>query len=266
MANQPVPAAEPSASLQYLYGSAEAAALTQQSWHNLVGYVAQRVKTRPRDSVVLASDASLTAPHYVPCGDKPFAAIFDVDETVLLNAGFEGWQAAGGQYDPQVWSQWERSGTDDVVPTPAARAALRQLRTMGVTVIFNSNRSAANAEQTRQALEHAGLGPVEHGATLFLDGDDATGGHKDARRALIAGRYCVLAMGGDQLGDISDLFNAISDVRARRAAVAMPAIADKWGAGWFVFPNPVYGAAVRGGLDDIFPTDKRWAPPAKEKK
>ena len=35
-----------------------------------------------------------------------------------------------------------------------------------------------------------------------------TGVYSDGRRATIAAKYCVVAMGGDQLGDFSDLFNA----------------------------------------------------------
>jgi hypothetical protein len=29
-----------------------------------------------------------------------------------------------------------------------------------------------------------------------------------------------------------------------------------------MLPNPVYGPGIRGGFDDVFPTDKRWADPA----
>ncbi|MBR0552152.1 HAD family acid phosphatase [Stakelama marina] len=259
-AAQPVPAG-----MQYLYGSAEAAALTRGQWRDLVAYVGQKVRNRPANSVVLTPGATLANPQYVSCGDKPFAAVFDADETVLLNYGFESWQAAGGKFTPDRWSQWERTGIDKVEPTPGAADALRQLRAMGVTIVFNTNRNAANAAYTEQALDRAGLGPAKHGETLFLQGDDATGGHKDGRRATIAARYCVLALGGDQLGDISDRFNAISDVATRRAAVATPAIASNWGAGWFVFPNPVYGPQIKGGMDDVFPRDKRWNPPAEEK-
>jgi len=52
-------------------------------------------------------------------------------------------------------------------------------------------------------------------------------------------------------------------VPARRAATLTLPIAGMWGNGWFVMPNPVYGSGLKGGFDDIFPMDKRWAPPAK---
>lgn len=248
--------------MQYLYGSGEGAAISVQAWRGLVNAVAQSARARPVDSVVLAKGATLSQPGFVPCGDKPLAAVFDVDETVLLNLGFEYDQAVDpGPFDPAKWAAWERTGATRVVATPGAAKALGVLRQLGVTVIFNSNRSVASASETQQAIEGAGLGPAVHKQTLFLQGDDGTGSRKDARRAAIAADYCVIAMGGDQLGDFSDLFNDIASPTDRRAATLAAPIASKWGTGWFVLPNPVYGTALKGGVDDIFPQDKRWTPP-----
>ncbi|WEK45018.1 MAG: HAD family acid phosphatase [Candidatus Sphingomonas colombiensis] len=252
---------------QYLYGSAEGAAISIQAWNALVAYAARQVRARPRDSVLLAEGATLAAPVWEPCGAKPFAAVFDVDETVLLNLGYEADDAQhpGRAFDDTLWDRWERTGMGKVSPTPGAQVALAALRALGVTVVFNTNRAAKNAAETAATIEAAGIGPAKHGDTLYLTGDDATGSHKDGRRAMIAQRFCVIAMGGDQLGDFSDLFNAGQQPAARRAAASAPAIARLWGAGWFVLPNPVYGAALKGGLDDIFPADKRWSDPGARK-
>ena len=260
-AAQLAPPAVP-AGMQYLYGSGEGAAISSQAWHGLVYYVVPLLRNRPADSVALAPGSDLAAPTYVPCSDKPLAAVFDVDETVLLNLGFEYDTAAKpGPYDETRWQAWEKTGATKVTATPGAVAAINALRAFGVTVVFNTNRSAANADATEAAIEGAGLGPAVHGETLFLAGDDATGSKKDGRRQTIAAKYCVIAMGGDQLGDFSDLFNAIKSPAERRAATLALPLAAKWGAGWFVLPNPVYGTGLKGGFDEIFPADKRWAPP-----
>ena len=233
----------------------------------LVAHVAAQLRARPADSVVLAAGATLAAPRFVPCGAKPPAAVFDVDETVLLNLGFESDDAAhpGRPYDERRWQAWERTGAGRASATPGAREALTALRAMGVAVIFNTNRSAANVAATEALLVENGLGPARHGETLFVAGDDPGGSRKDGRRATIAARYCVIAMAGDQLGDFSDLFNDRLAPVARRAATQAEPIARLWGAGWFVLPNPVYGTALRGGVDEVFPADKRWAPPTVEK-
>ncbi|MFL6845994.1 MAG: HAD family acid phosphatase [Allosphingosinicella sp.] len=243
--------------LQYTYGSGEGAAISIQAWRALTDYVSHRVKRRPVDSVVLKPGASLAAPAFVPCGRKPFAAVFDVDETVLLNLGFEYDSASGTPYSDARWDEWERTGARQVRPVPGAREALAALRAMNVTVVFNTNRLAANAAANQATIEGAGLGPAKHGDTLYLKGDDSLGTNKDGRRAMIADRFCVIAMGGDQLGDFSNLF-AIPSVRDRRDSTVESPIAAKWGAGWFVLPNPVYGTGLKGNIDEVFPEDTHW--------
>jgi 5'-nucleotidase (lipoprotein e(P4) family) len=242
--------------MQYTYGSGEGAAISVQAWRALTAYARERIKQRPVDSVVLAPGASLAVPTYVPCGDKDYAAVFDVDETVLQNLGFEYDAATGTPFSDARWDEWERTG-HQVLPVPGASEALDALRAMHVTIVFNTNRLAANAAANQAVIEGAGLGPARHGDTLYLKGDDTLGSNKDGRRAMIASRFCVIAMGGDQLGDFSNLF-AIAAMRERRDATLKPAIAPLWGAGWFVLPNPVYGTGLKGNVDEVFPDAVHW--------
>lgn len=255
-----------SSGMQYLYGSAEAAASSEQAYNALVDAVAGRLRREqartpaPGDhfSAVLAPASTLDSPVMIPCGDKPRAVIFDVDETILLNVGYEADDAAhpGRPYDETRWLDWERTGVDAVAPVPGALDAVKFLRASGVTVIFNSNRNASTASSTEAALDHAGFGPVKHGDTLWLKGDLGSGSGKDSRRAAIAQKYCVVAMGGDQLGDFSDAFTGTPS--ERRLAAERPALGAMFGRVWFVLPNPVYGTGVKGSFDEVFPADKRW--------
>jgi len=250
--------------MQWLYGSGEGAAATVQAYHAFRTYVLAAARHRPRDSVVLAPGSTLAAPRFVPCGRRPLAVVLDVDETAIQNLGFEYDDAShpGRPYDQERWNRWERTGSDAVAATPGAVAALAAIRAARITVIFNTNRLAAHAAENVAALARAGLGFTRHGETLWLQGDVAPGSAKDPRRAAIAARYCVVAMAGDQLGDFSDLFNdrALSVPERRSAATGAP-FARIWGAGWFILPNPVYGTGLRGGLDEVFPADKRWTDP-----
>lgn len=271
-ATAPVPAPQASApaagprvppAMQWLYGSGEGGAASIQAYNALRDYVLAAARARPRDSVVLAEGSTLEASRFAPCGDRPLAVILDADETAIQNLGYEHDEASRGlSYDQERWNRWERTGANAVLPMPGAVAALRAIRQAGVTVIFNSNRMAANVEANAAALEGAGLGPVRHGETLFLQGDVAPGSAKDPRRAAIAQRYCVIAMAGDQLGDFSDLFNARTlTVPERRRAATSPPFAQMWGNGWFMLSNPVYGPSIRGTFDDVFPADRRWTDP-----
>jgi 5'-nucleotidase (lipoprotein e(P4) family) len=252
--------------IQYLYGSAEAYALTRQTWRMLADFVDEAMASGTHRSVVLAADATLAQPKFVPCDNKPVAIVLDVDETSILNLGaeYDDLLARRKIFDDDVWVRWEQTGGAYVVPTPGAKEALDRLREHGVTVIFNTNRAAFDAPYTEKMLNDAGLGPAKHLETLFLSGDDSGGSMKDGRRQTIAAKYCVVAMAGDQLVDFSDHFDFDQDilsVQQRRAAAALPGILDLWGNGWFVMPNPVYGSALQGGPDDIFPKDKQWRDP-----
>ena len=260
----PGPVAVPPAS-QYLYGSGEGGAMALTAMHALIAYATDKAAHRPKDSVILATGSPLVKATFVPCGDKPLAVVFDSDETLIWNLGFEARAAAGEPYDAVRWSRWERTGQNAVTAVAGAGHVLTDLRKLGVTPVVNTNRSAANTDGTIAMLKQAKLGDFVHGETLFLKGDDGPGPGKDARRATIAARYCVIAMAGDQLGDFSDLFNTLP-IAERRAVAVHSSAAGLWGKGWFLLPNPVYGTALKGGIDDVFPADKRWADPAEEKK
>lgn len=266
----PVPGKVPP-EMQFLYGSGEASALSLQAYAALWSYVHNDLRFR-RDksqilSVVMARDSTLTSPRFDTCGKRPLAVVFDVDETVLLNLGFESDAARRGPgYDQGRWTRWEETGADKVEAVPGAAETIAAIRGDGITVIYNSNRSASTAAFTAEALNKAGLGPVTLGDTLILR-DDAAPSGKDERRWKIAERYCIVAMGGDQLGDFSDLFNTRElSTPARRNTTGNTLIAPLWGRGWFILPNPVYGSGLKGGMDEVFPKDKQWADPAEEKK
>jgi len=264
----PAPApAQPSVppAMQWLYGSGEGGASSIQAYHAFRDHVLAAARSRPRDAVVLAEGSTLAAPRFVPCGDRPLAVVLDVDETAIQNLGYEYDEVVRGRsYDEEIWSRWERTGAAFVSPMPGAVTALREIRAAGVAVIFNTNRLTRYAAQTEAALAGAGLGPARHGETLFLKGDDSAGSAKDGRRARIAARWCVVALAGDQLGDFSDLFNVrgLPVSERRRAAVTAP-FAGLWGNGWFMLSNPVYGPGIRGGVDDVFPADRRWTDPGQ---
>lgn len=263
VAPMPAPGTVPD-TMRYLYGSGEAAALSQQAYAALVAYVAGPVaytRTGKQRQMVLAEGATLEKPYFELCGEKQKAVVLDIDETSLLNLGYEGAVARTGEsYDAARWSRWEATGADKVVAVPGVKSALDALRKAGVVVIFNSNRGEVNAEATERALAATGLGPAKHGENLFLRGDDgAAGSGKDVRRWAITSGYCVVAMVGDQLGDFSDLFNDPSLAPAhRRALAASKPFAEMWGNGWFLLPNPVYGPGITGRYDDVFPQDTRW--------
>lgn len=255
-------APEPIPGHQWLYGSAEASVSMRQIWASIAGFVETKAANAPTHGVVLAPGSTPEAPLFLACEGKPLAAVFDADETLIWNLGSMGYfMRSGIGFTPAVWDNWEKTGAGKAVPIPGALAGLDRIRAAGVTVIVNTNRDAANATGTEDTLRAAGIGDFAHGATLFLRGDAPDGSGKDGRRAIISDNYCVIALVGDQLGDIADPFNdkALS-IAERRARTDAPAVASLWGNGWFILSNPVYGPSIRGGFDDVFPPATHWEP------
>lgn len=259
-------AIRPSTGEQWLFGSAEARIVMVQTWNDIASFVEARAATPPENSVVLAPGATAAAPDYLACGGKPLAAVFDADETLIWNAGSAGaFRRMGTEYSPELWSDWERTGAGKAIAIPGARDAIARIRAAGVKVIVNTNRDAANVAGNADTLKAAGFGEFVHGSTLFLKGDTPGGSAKDGRRYVISEDYCVIALVGDQLGDIADLFNDKTLRPAERKALsAEPALDGMWGHGWFVLPNPLYGPSIDGSMEEIFPPETYWEPTSGE--
>lgn len=255
----------PPPNFQYLYGSGESAASSVQAYAGLKTYLRARSDERQSGfavaSVMLSAGSTIDSPDFEACGQKPLGVVLDIDETSVLNIGYEADEVARRSgYDEQRWLRWEQSGTwEQADAVPGAVDAVHEARKLGIAVIFNSNRSVVHADATARLLEGLGFGGSVLNDTLWLrDGDSG----KDERRRRIAERYCVIALVGDQLADFSDLFNdpALS-TQGRRAKAMLPHYAGLWGNGWFILPNPVYGTALRGSYDEVFPPGRRWADP-----
>ena len=260
------PEARPLPADQWLFGSAEAQIMMAQSWKRIAAFAEASAAARPEYSVILAPGATAGAPEFLACGEKPLAAVFDVDETLIWNLGSAGaFRRMGIGFDPAIWSEWERTGAGKAIAIPGALEGVARIRKAGVEIILNTNREAANVAGNIETISKAGFGDYVHGETLFLKGDTPGGSAKDGRRYAISENYCVIALVGDQLGDIADIFNDKSlSPAARRDLAAAPAFEGLWDDGWFILPNPTYGPFEGSSMEDIFPPETHWAP-AEEK-
>lgn len=254
------PAPDP---MRWTYGSGEAAAASIQAWRALADYAILAAARKPAHSVPMGLPGARGGIATAPCAGKQPAVVLDIDETVILNRGYEYWLARGNAGGSAVFDRWAESGAAHVAPVPGAVTGIRRLRAAGIAVVYNTNRNANSAAGTVRALQAAGVGPAVHGKDLFLLGDDGLGGNKDGRRQTISSRFCVVAMGGDNLGDFAQALNdPAQSVGQRRERSARGEIAALWGNGWFVVPNAAYGAWQKGTIGEVFPPDARWEPRA----
>ncbi len=179
---------------------------------------------------------------------KPAAVIMDLDETVLDNSGYSFFLLRNRlKHHETHWHNWNREHPEQVSLVPGARQFIKAVENEGVRIVFVSNRSNALRDTTRKILLRLDLATeaelADPTAMKLLLRQDTS--NKQSRRDTIAARYDVIALLGDNLNDFADAFRspAVNSIEDRRAAVRSHA--EKWGAHWFVLPNPIYGYWTR---------------------
>lgn len=183
-------------------------------------------------------------------GRRP-AVVMDLDETVFDNSAFQTYLYRTGQeYNDELWQDYERNFAHDVTLIPGAKQFVDEATSLGVGIVFLSNRSETNRASTVSALQRLEISGDNVEERLYLKAQGASS-DKTSRRDRVAARYTVLLYLGDNLRDFAEEFAAplVSDNRAPSAVLAaisarkaeVERSAFHWGTDWFVIPNPVYG-------------------------
>jgi acid phosphatase len=122
---------------------------------------------------------------------------------------------------------------------PGAVDYLREAEAMGITVFYMSNRFHDLEEATRKNLEAVGC-PLRKDIDVVLLREEKPGWGigKSPRRAWVAERFRVLQIVGDDLRDFVHVPEDDDD--AARIEIAL-SHRDRWGEGWYMLPNPIYG-------------------------
>lgn len=170
----------------------------------------------------------------------PPAVIVDVDETVLDNGPFEARMVRDdATFNAAAWNAWVQQAS--AKPVPGALEYAKFAAAHGVTMFYVSNREATQSAATRANLAADGF-PLTDDAVLnrgaATPGCENIPADKGCRRRLIAQKYRVVAMFGDQLGDFIDGAEADNATRAQRIAPYR----DWFGERWFALPQATYGS------------------------
>lgn len=194
----------------------------------------------------------------------PSAIVLDLDETVLTTSRYgAGLIAAGRRHTESAWAEW-------VTGVPAETVAgaldfLRAARDRGYRIFYVTNRACPDAgrpaayphpacpqrEATVAQARHLGLPGAEDPRAFLLrnDQDGWESGDKSPRRRFLAGSHRIVMLLGDDLGD----FLPRAQVRALRQQRppdrpvggmegSRPPWGARFGAQWFLLPNPSYGS------------------------
>jgi 5'-nucleotidase (lipoprotein e(P4) family) len=187
---------------------------------------------------------------------KPRAVVVDIDETVLDNSPA---QAEGIRkrmpFDLKSWYAWGEMRKAKAVP--GAVAFLNYAVSKGVKVFFVSNRDEVQKQATIDNLKNAGFQDVSAENVVLRDKESS----KEARRQVILQKYRIVILMGDNLDDLSNVFE-------RKSIVDRFAETDKlqsmFGNKFIVLPNAAYGTWENaiyeyGRLTDAQKAEKRAA-------
>ncbi len=164
---------------------------------------------------------------------KPAAVVLDIDETVLDNSPYQGWQVIENKpFSDQDWRRWVDLA--EAKPLPGAVEFTRYADSLGVEVFYISNRTVGEMGPTLANLRAYGFADVDSTHLLLKE----TGSSKIERRERLESIYEVLVLIGDNLADHSGIYEK------RDAGLGFAAVeADKnlFGTRYIVLPNPMYG-------------------------
>ena len=165
---------------------------------------------------------------------KPAAVVLDIDETLLDNSPFQGWQVLEKkEFNNEDWFRWVESAR--AKPLPGAVEFTRYADSLGVEVFYVSNRTVHEMDPTVKNMAALGFPNADTTHMLLKE----TTSSKVERRALIEKDYEIILLVGDNLADISGTYErrgsdlGISSVDADRRL---------FGTKYIVLPNPMYGA------------------------
>jgi 5'-nucleotidase (lipoprotein e(P4) family) len=163
----------------------------------------------------------------------PRAIVVDIDETVLDNSPA---QAAGiknhAPFDLKTWYAWGEMRQAKAIP--GAVDFLNYANSKGVKVFYVSNRDEVQKQATIDNLKNAGF-PDATAETILLRTTEST---KEPRRQAISSKYRIVILMGDNLDDLSNVFEKKSvddrfvEVESRR---------EMFGKKFIVLPNAMYG-------------------------
>lgn len=164
---------------------------------------------------------------------KPQAVVVDLDETMIDNSPFQGKMIESGKpFSHEMWLEW--SALAKAKALPGAIDFTHFCDSLGVTVIFISNRNVSELDWTMQNMKDLGFAFVVKDNYLLKD----TTSGKEPRRKKISEKYDIVLFLGDNLNDFSEAFESRGD---DWGVSIVNEYRDEFGQRFIVFPNPMYG-------------------------
>jgi 5'-nucleotidase (lipoprotein e(P4) family) len=164
---------------------------------------------------------------------KPRALVVDVDETVLDNSPHQADLVKKRlPFTNSIWTEW--CNLRKAKPIPGAVEFLQYANSKGVRVFYVTNRNETEKIATIDNLKSAGFPDVSE-ETVLVRTTEST---KEPRRQLILQKHRIVLLAGDNLNDLSNVFErkSIAD-----RFMEVDKTKDLYGHKFIVLPNVMYG-------------------------
>lgn len=164
---------------------------------------------------------------------KPRAVVVDIDETVLDNSPAQAYAVKNrSPFNLKDWYAWGEMRKAKAVPGAVEFA--NYATSKGVKMFYVSNRDETQKQATIDNLKSAGFQDVSAENVILRDKESS----KEPRRQAISQKYRIAILMGDNLNDLSNVFERKSI--ADRFAEVDKLKAD-FGSRFIVLPNAMYG-------------------------
>ncbi len=164
---------------------------------------------------------------------RPRAIIVDIDETVLDNSPAQAYAVRNNTaFNLKDWYAWGEMRKAKAVP--GSVEFLNYAVSKGVKIFYISNRDEVQKASTIENLKKVGFNDISDDNVLLREKESG----KDARRAVVAAKYRIVLLAGDNLDDFLSAFERKS-VAGRFAEVDK--VKELWGKKFIVLPNAMYG-------------------------
>ncbi|HVW95163.1 MAG TPA: 5'-nucleotidase, lipoprotein e(P4) family [Mucilaginibacter sp.] len=165
---------------------------------------------------------------------KPLAVVTDIDETLLDNSPYSGGRAIKNEdYDLVSWKAWTAKGICDTVP--GAPSFFKYAASKGVAVYYITNRYEDERPGTVKNLKLYNMPYVDDEHILLKSNTSS----KQVRRNEVAKTHQIILLFGDNLPDVSELYDAPYTEDSRNAATEK--LRKEFGSRYIIIPNPDYG-------------------------
>lgn len=171
---------------------------------------------------------------------KPRAIVVDIDETMLDNSPAQAISAKNNlPFELKSWYAWGEMRKAKAIPGAVDFA--NYAKSKGVRIFYVSNRDAnPQLQATIDNLKSVGFPDISAENVLLrvIGQDGKPVSSKEPRRDDIEKTYRIVSLIGDNLNDLSDVFEnkSVADRFAETDKVK-----DWWGNKFIVIPNAMYG-------------------------